>query len=143
MVNEAIKYDREKARVELVPPDALLAIAEVLTYGAAKYAPRNWEKGMDHSRLVGACFRHLLAVMHGEEFDDESGLRHSAHLATTAMFLLAHQMRRIGTRDIPDLIRMEPSATLDAIKGGQTPLTHVAAEVTKQELEKPRVAEPL
>jgi len=41
---EGVKFDAEKIRCELLPPDVLLEIAKVSTVGARKYKPRNWEK---------------------------------------------------------------------------------------------------
>ena len=41
-----IKFDEGKAPLELIAPEMLFATATVLGFGAAKYAPRNWEKGM-------------------------------------------------------------------------------------------------
>lgn len=37
-----IKYDAGKPRLDLLPPKAILAIGEVMTYGAAKYGANNW-----------------------------------------------------------------------------------------------------
>jgi hypothetical protein len=42
---EGVKHDTDKVRVELYPPEALLATSRVLTFGAKKYAERNWERG--------------------------------------------------------------------------------------------------
>ena len=39
------KDDQGKARFELIAPEFLFALARVLTFGAAKYADRNWLKG--------------------------------------------------------------------------------------------------
>ena len=40
-----VKHDSGKLRMDLVPPEAIKAMADVLTSGAAKYGDRNWEKG--------------------------------------------------------------------------------------------------
>lgn len=46
-MSEALKHDQEKPRVELLPSVPLLMIAEVLTFGANKYAAHNWRGGFD------------------------------------------------------------------------------------------------
>ena len=59
----ADKYDDRKPRVDLVPPHALLAVADVMTYGADKYAAWNFleGEGLEFSRLTrprsGTCSR--------------------------------------------------------------------------------------
>lgn len=98
-----VKYDANKLRWDLVPPDAMQLVVAVLTYGAAKYADRNWEVGMDHSRLVGACERHMQAVKMGELLDPDTGLPHVGHAVCSLMFLLAYQLRGIGNNDLPNL----------------------------------------
>lgn len=37
-----LKYDDGKPRLDLVPPEAVMALGRVLTYGAEKYAPNSW-----------------------------------------------------------------------------------------------------
>lgn len=102
--NQGRKDDQEKIRLELVPPDALLEIGKVLTFGAQKYAPRNWERGMSWSRILGAILRHTMAIMRGEDRDPETGLLHSAHLGCCAMFLISFQLRKIGEDDRNNLV---------------------------------------
>ena len=36
-MSEGIKYDKEKCRMELFPPDAYEEICNILTFGAKKY----------------------------------------------------------------------------------------------------------
>jgi hypothetical protein len=82
-----LKFDGQKTMHELVPSFAQEEYAKVLTFGANKYAPHNWEKGIKWSRIIGACKRHLLAIERGEDYDKETGLLHSAHLMCEAGFL--------------------------------------------------------
>lgn len=74
-------------------------MAEVLRYGADKYAARNWEKGMAWGRLLAAALRHLTAWARGQESDAESGQRHLAHAACCVLMLLALTKRSVGTDD--------------------------------------------
>ena len=83
-----LKYDSGKLRYSLVPPIAMRALAEVLTFGARKYAPNNWVLVQDgETRYLDAAFRHLEAFRSGETHDQESGLHHLAHLLTNVAFL--------------------------------------------------------
>ena len=72
----------------LIPSSATHALAEVLTYGANKYAPNNWQL-VDNGevRYMDALFRHLEAFRSGETHDPESGIHHLAHVLTNVAFL--------------------------------------------------------
>jgi Domain of unknown function (DUF5664) len=95
----AIKHDTEKPRMELVPGGAVLAIADVFTFGAKKYAAHNWRAGFNWSRLIGALERHVTAFKEGEDLDPESGLPHLAHAGCCVMMLLEHQRLNYGVDD--------------------------------------------
>ena len=82
------KYDSDKLRFDLVPTFPQEQYVKVLTMGANKYGDRNWEKGMDWSRIIGATERHLHAFKKGEDYDPESGLLHMAHVMTNSAFIL-------------------------------------------------------
>ena len=92
-----VKHDAGKTRYDLLAPDALEAIAQVFTYGAQKYAPRNWEQGMDWGRLYAALQRHLWAFWGGEDTDSETGMPHLAHAGACVVMLLSHYQRGLGT----------------------------------------------
>lgn len=106
MSNGGIKHDGEKARLDLLSPIALNRTAQVLTFGAKKYAAHNWRNGFNWSRLYGAALRHLLAHMNGEDKDPETGLSHLDHAACCIMFLQEHEAQNLGTDDrykgVPD-----------------------------------------
>ncbi len=93
---KGLRYNAGKVRMDLVPPDALKALAEVYTKGAEKYAARNWEKGLDWSECYGSLLRHANAWNTGEDRDEESGQLHMAHVAWNAMALLTFALRGIG-----------------------------------------------
>jgi hypothetical protein len=82
------KFDSGKPMVSLIPTGPLLEVAKVLTYGAQKYDPYNWAKGIKWSRLIDAKLRHTLAFNAGEDLDPESGLPHLAHSICSDIFLL-------------------------------------------------------
>lgn len=95
------KHDGAKLRLELIPPEFLLATARGLGYGAKKYAAGNWAQapGLDHSRLYGALQRHLNAYWSGEDIDAESGNCHLDHAACALAFLIASRARGLGADD--------------------------------------------
>ena len=97
----AVKYDNDKARFDLIPPNALTELAQVYTMGAKKYADRNWEKGMMYGRLFGAALRHLFAFWCGEDKDKESGLHHLAHAAFSCLAIVEYSYTGKGTDDRP------------------------------------------
>lgn len=101
MTKEGVKYDADKPRYDLIPPELLEETAIVLTYGAVKYSERNWEKGMAWHRPFGALMRHMWAWWRGENVDPETGFSHLAHAACCIAFLIAYERRRIGADDRP------------------------------------------
>lgn len=93
------KQDGGKARMDLIAPEMLVGTANVLAFGAAKYAERNWEKGMSWGRCFGALMRHMWAWWAGEKADPETGYSHLHHAACCLMFLIAYEERQIGSDD--------------------------------------------
>jgi len=81
------KFDKEKLRMDLIPPAAIKGLAYVLGMGAAKYGDYNWYKGVEYSRLYAACLRHLIAWWEGEDYDQESGFTHVDHAMCNLAFL--------------------------------------------------------
>jgi hypothetical protein len=88
------KDDAEKPRYDLIPPEAVAALARVLSYGATKYGERNWEQGIDPDRCYAAAQRHLWAYHGGEELDPESGLCHLDHALANIAFMITYRNRR-------------------------------------------------
>jgi hypothetical protein len=85
--------------MELIAPEFLFGISTVLTFGAEKYAARNWEKGMSWGRCFGALMRHMWLWWRGDDCDPETGLSHLDHAACCLMFLKAYESRKVGTDD--------------------------------------------
>ena len=98
-MKEGVKHDGGKLRYDLLPVDSLADVARVFTFGYLKYGPRNWELGMDWSRVYNACQRHLQQFWAGEGTDVESGLPHLAHAAVNCLMLLAFHQRGSGVDD--------------------------------------------
>lgn len=89
------------ARFDLLPGDALEALAEHYGRGAAKYADRNWELGYDWHLCFAAMQRHLWAWWQGEDYDEESTSLHITAATWHALALLTFQLRSLGTDDRP------------------------------------------
>jgi len=98
-MTEGKKFDDNKVRLDLVPPDALYAIADILTVGAVKYGDRNWEKGMRWGRVYAALLRHLFLWWSGNESDLETGRSHLHHAGCCIMFLISYECRSVGEDD--------------------------------------------
>ena len=108
MTEEALKFDNGKLPMDLLDPEWMEGVAQVLQFGAQKYAAHNWRKGMEWSRLYAAIQRHLNAFAKGWEYDDETGLSHLLHASCGLMFLYEMQRYR---RDLNDMYWVDKSKT--------------------------------
>ena len=87
------KFDGNKLEYGLLPPLALKATVDVLTFGAQKYERGNWKIVPDSKRrYFDALQRHLWAWKQGEQIDPESGLHHLAHAMCCLMFLYEREV---------------------------------------------------
>lgn len=93
---QGLKYDAGKLMFSLLTRGLampLRVVAAVLTYGALKYDKDSWKTvPQAKERYEDALDRHLNAWKMGEQFDEESGLHHLAHIACNALFLLWFQI---------------------------------------------------
>lgn len=94
MVNEpttaqAIRHNQNKRKLSIIldAPHALNGLAEILEFGAAKYARGNFKKGFPYTEITDSMLRHLVAFQNGEDADPESGLPHVGHILCNALFL--------------------------------------------------------
>lgn len=85
-----LRFNEGKIRLDLVPPSAIIALAEVMTAGAKKYAENNWRAGMDWNICYASCMRHLLKWQAGEDLDSETGLNHLKHALCNIAFLVEY-----------------------------------------------------
>jgi len=93
----AVRDVREgKGRYDLISAAAIRRLAGVYERGAAKYADRNWEKGIPISRCIDSALRHTFQYLDGQDDED--------HLAQAAWNLLAcihFEEKRPDLQDIP------------------------------------------
>lgn len=103
--SQGIKYDGDKPRYSLIPPEAMEQVAIGMTHGANKYSPHNWRKGMKFTRLMDALERHLKEFAKGNDIDviDEAEGRTQHHLAAVVFNALAiMQLQLEGRTDLDD-----------------------------------------
>ena len=98
-MTDAIKHDDGKPRLDLLDRCFLEETARVLGFGADKYAPHNYKKGLAYTRLIAAAMRHIVAFNDGEDIDPESGLSHLAHAACCLQFLMWMKKNRTDMDD--------------------------------------------
>lgn len=94
-----LKFDSEKNRLDLIPPELINEVGKILTIGSKKYNDRNWEQGSDWSIYYGAAQRHLWAWFGGEDLDTETGESHLSHALCCITFLLTYTKRNVGKDD--------------------------------------------
>lgn len=85
---EGLKFDQNKAPMELLPYESLEEIAKVLAFGAKKYERANWANGINQSRLISAALRHIGQFNSGEDYDKESETLHLANAACNLLFAI-------------------------------------------------------
>ena len=101
MVNPKQLHGDAKAKLQLVPPAAMLAIAKGLEEGAVKYGPWNWrEQPVELMTYYGAVMRHLTAWLEREDRDPDS-TNGKSHL-DGAIASLAILIDAAGTPDFID-----------------------------------------
>jgi len=103
-LTEGTKNDSGKTRIDLIPPEFIFAVADILTFGAQKYEPYNWAKGINYSRVFGALMRHLWCWWGGKNptstsflfgnFDEETKRSHLWHAACCIAFLVTFEERK-------------------------------------------------
>lgn len=90
------KLDAGKVQAALLQDFAfaLLAVAEVGTFGANKYSRGGWQSVENgETRYSDALWRHLLKGRH-EAIDPDSNLTHAAHAAWNALAVLELALRQ-------------------------------------------------
>ena len=75
---EGMKFDEDKLRYDLIPPEILLWLAELYTHGAKKYAPNNW-KQVSTEKYIAAFYRHFNDWRLGINLDKDSSMHHLKH----------------------------------------------------------------
>jgi hypothetical protein len=100
---KGIKHDNGKPRLAEMIIDfkePLQELCKVWEFGANKYSKSNWKEVENgETRYINALIRHLLASIENE-YDDESGLPHYAHLMFNAVAYAYFVERRLKNDNI-------------------------------------------
>lgn len=75
-------------RFDLIPPEAMQALAETLHEGATKYGERNWEQGIPIGNCLDHALGHITAYMGGTGNED-----HLAHALCNLAFAITMERR--------------------------------------------------
>lgn len=103
-MDQGLRYNKDKPRMDLLPWDVLLELANHYRVGAAKYEERNWEKGLPwNSGTMASLLRHVAAWSNGEDIDPENGQHHDLAILWNAAALVAYRLRGVGTDDRPQI----------------------------------------
>lgn len=99
-----------RGRFDLIPYEAMLALARRLELGSAIYGDRNWEKGMPLSRYLSSLRRHAMQI--GYDFSEDHV---GAVLFNAAAFVATAERIKAGILpgaldDIGYWLRQEPAA---------------------------------
>jgi hypothetical protein len=97
--NSASHFDEGKPRFDLIPHEAITALADHYRRGAVKYGDRNWLKGMEWMRLFGSLMRHAWRWAGGEDHDPETGSHHMIAVAWNAIGIYTYFTRGLGSDD--------------------------------------------
>jgi hypothetical protein len=96
--NKGEKQSLNKVPYNFIAPIFLEDFALVLEFGAKKYEPYNWTKGLELEEISASIMRHLAQIRKGEFIDTETNLPHAAHIACNAMFISElHRMNKLDT----------------------------------------------
>lgn len=114
LLGGGVKYDGGKLRYDLIAPEALEGLAKVYTIGAKKYGDRNWENGIDFSRVYSALQRHAWVWWAGEEFDPD-GQHHLDSVMWNAATLRAFIARGMSAHDDRPRIARPTDAEIAAL----------------------------
>jgi hypothetical protein len=108
-----LKFDKNKAKISLIPREAIEEEAKALAFGAEKYGKYNYREGIAYSRLIDSALRHILALADGEDIDQESGCNHAAN-ARANLGMLIFMMSKKPEMD--DRYKTQKLPTLEEVR---------------------------
>ena len=89
-MEKSVRYNQDKPKWRYIDWKSIEPMVRVMEYGASKYAPENWRKGLDTTEILESLARHLFALMSGEQIDPESNCEHIGHIMCNSMFYKYH-----------------------------------------------------
>lgn len=84
-----MKDTKGKAKLRLIPYDALVRASKVREFGIAKYGDDNGWLKVDKDDFLEAALRHIYKYFSGHQFDEESGLPHIDHALCSLILAVA------------------------------------------------------
>lgn len=88
VINErgGAKADAGKTRYDLLVPEFIQGMANVMTFGATKYSDWNWVN-LERDRIIASLWRHIIEYQQEKMFDKETNLSHLYHAGCNLMML--------------------------------------------------------
>jgi hypothetical protein len=87
----ALRYNEGKLDWTLLDFKALEPMVKGMMYGAKKYEKDNWKRPCpDPKQHLQSAMRHIIAILQGEEIDEESKVRHSGLVMCNMMMYNYH-----------------------------------------------------
>lgn len=96
---KALTHDTDKPPLATLPWKALREVAMAQAYGAHKYSPNNWRKGLEVTRNASCAIRHIADYLDGRDLDDESKRHALAHAACRVLFMLENILENTAIDD--------------------------------------------
>jgi len=120
-----------KGRMDLLPVSALIEVAKIFEEGGKKYAPRNWEKGINLSRFMDSGLRHAMKHLRGD--------RDEPHLAMAAWNFLCclDTQERIAAGLLPMELNDLPRNPIKLTAEGEATLAVMKKETRRLQCAKP------
>lgn len=116
----AIRDSLELPYFRYMPTEAVAAACASFEYGAEKYSPINWQKGLPWQQIIDSLRRHLDDFEKGVDID-ESGLPHICMIMSNAAMLATSYIRNIGEDNRidstdPELLRLSSKECAEWMK---------------------------
>lgn len=111
---EEAKRDGCGVRLDLIPPEVLIAVAKVFAVGAERYGEYNWQQ----SRLKGEhgpvnhALKHILNYSAGMPDEDGPDLKiHLTHAIVNLMFEYWYEDNKYKTHSMSDMFNADSLST--------------------------------
>lgn len=83
-----------KGRFDLLPVEAIVALAKRFEYGAKLHGANNWRLGIPNSSLYDSALRHLFQALNGEVDED-----HLSSCLWNVAVLIYNRENKLGEED--------------------------------------------
>jgi hypothetical protein len=94
--SQAMRFDDNKLRFDLIPPEVIIELARVYTMGSYKYNDDNWRQGMPWSKVIRPVFSHMYKWMSGIAIDSDTGCHNLIMVAWNALTLFMYELHKVG-----------------------------------------------